>query len=396
MEDNVAFFDGTKYMYVEQILLKESEKIITSIKDVYIECKNLKKNKYDELILTNTRLIAFSHNSNFYIEIYINDILIKNNWILCEITQEEETVVEYDDDLNEIEMLLYHYGMQFRTTYGLLIFTFDKDNSKDLKYSKDIINNIFLITNHPIPKTVNNSNNLKSFVSGLFSNDQEIIHKLIIEREIPTTSISLKNIKEQRMVVTEDIISQSIVKNVENKFCPNCGAKLRKQARFCSNCGKKVESIGFNETKNIYVENKKRVYAAKELFNTIQNIDEQRIVKKKNIFDNIGYEKRVEEANRIADQKILAVIESFPIPNDIDEICDLFDYACDNIDIKASKRSFLNNISNGNTKERALSDVWVDKLKQIYKMGKDYYESEKKFKKMQTKYYVIMEELNML
>lgn len=173
-------------------------------------------------------------------------------------------------------------------------------------------------------------------------------------------------------------------------FCINCGAKLVDGAKFCHTCGKVTTEV---------VESKKQrqqEYVGKilkcsgcgtvitestvvcpecgiqitnrEANSTVKEFKEQlmAIESKRNKIKLLGI------SNKTDSQK-LALIQTFPIPNTIDDIQEFMLLAIANINVKLSKQSAASkmaNMMNSNDKElvmqKNISDAWVAKMQQAF------------------------------
>ena len=104
-------------------------------------------------------------------------------------------------------------------------------------------------------------------------------------------------------------------------FCINCGQKLAEGAKFCANCGKAVNNDSTNQRKTVYDGELHKCPNCGELLNAFGTV-----------CSSCGYEIRGSKASnsvkefamRLADaendmQKI-TIIQSFPIPNNKEDI----------------------------------------------------------------------------
>ena len=100
------------------------------------------------------------------------------------------------------------------------------------------------------------------------------------------------------------------------------------------------------------------------------------------------------------DKQKLALIQSFPIPNTIDDIQEFMFLAIANIDVKLSKRNAKNRW-NGYAKTaetsltiaKTISDAWVSKMQQAYQKAAVAFPKEPAFDSIKQIYIEKMKEL---
>ena len=104
--------------------------------------------------------------------------------------------------------------------------------------------------------------------------------------------------------------------------------------------------------------------------------------KKKGFWDNTS-----EGDLDATDKQIIALIKSYPIPNNIEDIVEFFYLAIGNINVEKSKKSVFNTDSwEGTNRERYISNAWVGKLQQIYKKAEFYFPNEAEFVRIKETY----------
>lgn len=149
-------------------------------------------------------------------------------------------------------------------------------------------------------------------------------------------------------------------------FCISCGQKLDKSAKFCANCGKAVGTPQ-NET----VEERKIVYQGE--IHKCPNCGEI-LSPLAVICPSCGYEIRGNKASdsvkefamRLADvennQQKIIIIQSFPIPNNKEDILEFLILA-------ASCFEPSDNLT-GDSVKKDVSDAWRVKVEQSYQKAK--------------------------
>lgn len=165
-------------------------------------------------------------------------------------------------------------------------------------------------------------------------------------------------------------------------FCINCGQELDDSAKFCANCGKAV-GTSQNET----VEQRKIVYEGE--IHKCPNCGEM-LSSLAVICPSCGYEIRGSKASdsvkefamRLADvennQQKIIIIQSFPIPNNKEDILEFLILA-------ASCFEPSNNLT-GDSVKKDVSDAWRVKVEQSYQKAKLLFANDANFFKIQNVY----------
>ncbi len=121
----------------------------------------------------------------------------------------------------------------------------------------------------------------------------------------------------------------------------------------------------------------------------LANIEKTR--KKKSLFSNPS-------DIDIADKQKIALINTFPIPNTIAELSEFMFMAAESIDIEKSKqRSSFSKFwtSYEGDSDKAVSDAWVAKMKQIHHKAKLSFSDDPVFAQIDQVYLEKMSQLNM-
>lgn len=200
-------------------------------------------------------------------------------------------------------------------------------------------------------------------------------------------------------------------------FCINCGAKLVDGAKFCHNCGNqttevaesksqrqqeyvgkilKCSSCGTVITESTVVCPECGIQiTSREANSTVKEFKDQlmAIEFKRNKIKLPGI------SNKTDSQK-LALIQTFPIPNAIDDIQEFMLLAIANINTKLSKHSAgskLSNIMNSNDKnimmQKTISDAWVAKMQQTFHKAQILFPNDPMFDEMKRIYEDTLKEL---
>lgn len=138
--------------------------------------------------------------------------------------------------------------------------------------------------------------------------------------------------------------------------CPSCGAPISQTTAICPDCGHRITG-------------QSAVSSVQRFSNQLMQLELRR--KKDGLGQVFGV------SVNPADKQKLALIQSFAIPNTIDDIQEFIMLAIANIDVSLSKAS-LNNRYQSKMKSaetsltiaRTISDAWVSKLEQAYQKAK--------------------------
>ena len=161
--------------------------------------------------------------------------------------------------------------------------------------------------------------------------------------------------------------------------CPNCGNVVNPSDAVCESCG-------------FHLSGKEAVYSARDFQKKLLDIETTRKEKK------LGFWNQNERyALDATDKQVIALIQSYPIPNSIEDIVDFFFLALGNIDVEKSKKSVFNSDSwDGGNRERTISNAWVGKMKQLYRKAKLLFPNEPEFSQVEEAYLSMMDELKLL
>lgn len=160
--------------------------------------------------------------------------------------------------------------------------------------------------------------------------------------------------------------------------CPNCGASIDATDAICSECGYKISGRRANGIVARFSEQLLAIEQGRKGANVIEGVVEGLI--------STGGISRT-------DKQIIALINTFPIPNNVEELSEFMFMATSNIDARLSKKTLLSvKEKNG---ESAISDAWVSKMKQIYNKAKMAFPDDGLFAQIEHLYLEKMNELNM-
>lgn len=231
---------------------------------------------------------------------------------------------------------------------------------------------------------------------------------------------------------TEDAAGQS--QNAH--FCANCGRKLLEGAKFCPDCGTKVGTIGASASQSpadpVQIDNpteRQQEFAGVILkcpncgsqisqttvicpdcgyritgqaaVSSIQKFSDQ-LMKLEMNRKRDGLGQMFGMGANPTDKQKLSLIQSFPIPNTIDDIQEFVLLAVGNIDVSLSKASMknkyqkhTNNAWNLADMARTISDAWVGKLQQAYQKAKISFPNDPAFEAIRQVYVSKMKELKL-
>ncbi len=219
-------------------------------------------------------------------------------------------------------------------------------------------------------------------------------------------------------------------------FCSNCGMKLNEGAKFCCGCGSPVVGVVQNSTyanTNIMSNDSKSVmqanlhilkcptcgnainettakcpacglqFTGRNAISSVQAFKEQLMTIENSRIGGIagaflGGTMMVDPAEK----KKLSLIQSFPIPNTVDDIYEFMVLAIANIDVSLSKNTVMNKWnSNNSTMEtsmsikRTISNAWVSKMQQVYQKAAISFPNSQEFCIIQEMYTSKMKELKL-
>jgi len=163
--------------------------------------------------------------------------------------------------------------------------------------------------------------------------------------------------------------------------CPNCGAPIGQTTAICPDCGHRITGQA-------------AVSSVQRFSNQLMLLESKR--KRDGIGQVFGA-----SANPTDKQK-LALIQSFAIPNTIDDIQEFILLAIANIDVSQSKasignkwNSMLKSAETSLTIDKTISDAWVSKMKQAYQKAKISFPDDPAFTFIKQIYTDKMKELKM-
>ena len=151
--------------------------------------------------------------------------------------------------------------------------------------------------------------------------------------------------------------------------CPHCGNVVDQSDAVCDSCG-------------YHLSGKQAVSSAVDFQQKIMEIEMSR--KKTGFWDT----------DNETDKRILALVKAYPIPNNIEDIVEFMHLAIGNIDVSASKKSFVNWLDS-DVPAHQLSNAWVAKMQQIYKKAELFFPNEPEFAHIKEAYLDMMKKLKL-
>ncbi len=204
------------------------------------------------------------------------------------------------------------------------------------------------------------------------------------------------------------------------KFCSQCGAKLTTTAKFCPECGRPTSSQqtpvpqatrqtvfdgsvhkcphcgdAINPTDAVCPTCGRHI-ADRATSNSILLFSQQMMDIEKSrrndgllgaIIGGLGGG----QADNIDKQKII-LINTFPVPNTVEELSEFMYLAASSIDVKLSKKGLFRGTP---SVEKDLSDAWVAKMQQIYQKAAMSFPNDSAFGQIKKLYVEKMTELKM-
>lgn len=240
------------------------------------------------------------------------------------------------------------------------------------------------------------------------------------------------SVKKQEAVQETSIQETKIETTSGNHFCTNCGEKLQPGAKFCHGCGtpvgqsteqtiqetfeqskvdasvRKKEYAGtvikcvhcgavISKTTAVCPECGMRITGANAL-SSVQDFKNQLMAieatRKKSSLGMLSIYAPADPA----DKQKLALIQNYPIPNTVDDILEFMLLAVSNIDVKVSKKTWMNSSSSNMgvmavEMSRMISDAWVVKMQQMYQKAEILFPNDPSFAGIQKIYFDKMAEL---
>lgn len=158
--------------------------------------------------------------------------------------------------------------------------------------------------------------------------------------------------------------------------CPNCGEIIDAFDAVCDACGYRIAGRSVTGS-------------TRQFHEELLAIERNR--KKHKFFSN--------ETISETDKQIIALINTFPIPNTVEELSEFMFMTSSSISVEYSKKpknalakAF---VSYEGTAEKAVSDAWLSKMKQVYNKAKLSFSDDPVFVQIQQVYDEKMAELNM-
>lgn len=144
--------------------------------------------------------------------------------------------------------------------------------------------------------------------------------------------------------------------------CPNCGEVLRSFVRNCPSCG--LELRGTKATSAV------REFALKLEAIELHREDE----KPRGLFSDM-------ELITKTDKQKISLIQSFSVPNTKEDMLEFMILATSNINMKS-----YDSMNETPKSEKAISDAWLTKIKQVYEKAKSSFGNEEDFQQIQSLY----------
>ncbi len=148
--------------------------------------------------------------------------------------------------------------------------------------------------------------------------------------------------------------------------CPNCGEVLHSFVRNCPSCGLELRAT-------------KSSSAVREFAQKLEAIEARREYEA----PTGRFFSSAESLSRIskADEQKISLIQNFNIPNTKEDMLEFMILATSNVNLKA-----FDSFDPPKASEKALTDAWVSKAKQVYEKAKISYGNEQDFQQIQGLY----------
>lgn len=164
--------------------------------------------------------------------------------------------------------------------------------------------------------------------------------------------------------------------------CPNCGAVISQTTAVCPECGHRITGQA-------------AVSSVQAFSDKLMMLETRR--------KGPGLGQMMGMSADLVDTQKLALIQSFPIPNTIDDIQEFMLLAIANIDVALSKNTMTNrsqrkmkgSLNVNITMPRTISDAWVAKMQQAYQKAAASFPNESAFAYIRQLYVNKMTELKM-
>lgn len=428
---------------MEYIDLRNDEEILLEAASVrWINSNQNLNRQFDILILTNLRVHGrykksnglFKEPSIEIVEFWLTDIKLLDGRLL----------VERKWDYNFFEWIL-----EICTNHGISKFLFSESSKRTTSIWVSEIYRVVLgvefpdsSSEMPLPEGLSR---MRTGIKGFANSVRSSI-------SVKEESISSANYEKQHDFTKNNASYEHMYENSfedksapkANRFCSNCGAKLNAGSKFCSACGIQVGNVrqedtaehGFEKQENGKYQFRRQEYAGtvlkcpncgnvvnsldaicsacgmhlserkssdsvQQLSERLMEIENSSTIFNKGLLGFIGHEEREEQARADACRKKVTLINTFPLPNSVNEIYDFMMLALANIDIRLSKNNIMNNFSKNapgdpQKEERAVSNAWVNKMQQVYQKAQALFPNDAAFMEIQNMYQQKMQELKML
>lgn len=212
--------------------------------------------------------------------------------------------------------------------------------------------------------------------------DKKTVNRPTFRERSPIEGVELRNskintsVKGVRLTASGAQRQQEYVGVIHK--CPNCGSVVNPTDAVCDSCG-------------FHLSGKEALYSARDFQQKLLEIEKTRKEKKLGLWNQREF-----YALDVTDKQVIALIQSYPIPNSIEDIVDFFFRALGNINVEKSKKSKFNSDGwDGGDRERTISNAWVGKMKQLYRKAKLLFPSEPEFVQIEEAYYSMMDELKL-
>lgn len=245
-----------------------------------------------------------------------------------------------------------------------------------------------------------------------------------------------QDLQDEKQALAQSGVVEAARPSSGVKFCSNCGTKLEAGVKFCPGCGTKVGFVvpSAPPVPDIPVQIENPAERQQEFAGVILKCPNcgSQISQTTVICPDCGYritgQAAVSSIQKFSDQLMrlemnrkrdglgqmfgvganptdkqkLSLIQSFPIPNTIDDIQEFVLLAVGNIDVSLSKASMknkyqkhTNNAWNLADMARTISDAWVGKLQQAYHKAKIAFPDDPAFEAIKQVYESKMRELKL-
>ena len=167
--------------------------------------------------------------------------------------------------------------------------------------------------------------------------------------------------------------------------CPNCGNTINPTETICPACG-------------YHLSRSNPDYTVKQFSLDLMALQQRKSQENARRGPLGAVAKGFSDAFRIGtDDDTALFIQSFPIPNSVEEILAFVVLAASNIDVTLSKKSVINRANaHYKSEDQKASDAWVSKMEQAYRMAEISFPDDDLFPKIKSIYEQKMKELKRL